>query len=193
MTTTAERKTEGNGQYRVVGTRPIRHDGLGKVTGSDKYGGDVQMPGMLHGKIVRSPHAHARIKKIDTRKAEALPGVKAVVTAKDFPEMPEGTMSLGETAASPRTLAENAMASKKVVYKGHAVAAVAATSPHLAEEARDLIEVEYDVLPPLLDVCQAMAKGAPLIHEDQTTQEAGKDTGVKSNLASHLQFRNGDL
>ena len=197
--TTAEKKAPGDRKFRVVGTRPIRPDGLGKVTGSDKYGGDVRLPGMLHGRMLRSPHAHARIKKIDVRKAEALPGVKAVITAKDFPEIPKGEMNLGETAASAESLGENAMASKKVLYKGHAVAAVAATTPHIAEEALDLIEVDYEVLPPILDLREAMVDGSPLIHENQTTKDSaaafagGADSGVKSNIASHLQFKNGDI
>ena len=74
-----------NTDYSVVGTRPVRHDGTDKVTGRARYGGDFQMSGLLHGKVLRSPHAHARIKSIDTSKAEAYPGVRAVITGKDLP------------------------------------------------------------------------------------------------------------
>ena len=139
MTTTVERPTESQRRFKVVGTRPIRHDGLGKVTGADRYGADVRLPGMLHAKMHRSPHAHARIKKIDTSKAEALPGVKAVVTSRDLPIIDDKPIDLAETLGNPRVLAENALAGSKVLYKGHAIAAVAATSPHIAEEAADLI------------------------------------------------------
>ena len=82
MTTTADRDSERKRKYKVVGTRPIRHDGLEKVNGVAKYGADIQIAGLLHGKILRSPYAHARIRSIDTSKAEALPGVTAVVTSK---------------------------------------------------------------------------------------------------------------
>ena len=83
-------------EYSVIGTRPVRHDGADKVTGRALYGADLQMAGMLHGHILRSPHAHARILRIDTRKAEALPGVKAIVTAADFPQGPDRIVDLGE-------------------------------------------------------------------------------------------------
>ena len=85
MTTTVDRQDASPQRYRVVGTRPIRHDGVDKVTGAAKYGADTQLAGMLHGKILRSPHAHARIRSIDTSKAEALTGVFAVAASKDFP------------------------------------------------------------------------------------------------------------
>jgi len=199
VTTTADRKMEGQGKFRVVGTRPIRHDGLGKVTGRDRYGADIALPGMLHGKIVRSPHAHARIKRIDASKAERLPGVKAVVTAADLPIIHAMPISYAETLGNARMLAENVLAYKKVLYKGHAVAAVAATSPHIAEEAVALIEVEYEPLPAVFDILEAMQPGAPLLHESMTTRvkrerfSPGSDSGQPSNVASHLQFRGGDL
>ncbi|MEE9284459.1 MAG: molybdopterin cofactor-binding domain-containing protein, partial [Dehalococcoidia bacterium] len=199
MTTTADRSTEAQRRFKVVGTRPIRHDGLGKVTGKDRYGADVHLPGMLHGKILRSPHAHARIKKIDASKAEALPGVKAIVTARDLSIIDDRPIDLAETLGNPRVLAENALAKSKALYKGHAIVALAATTPHIAEEALELIDVEYEVLKPLLDVREAMADRENLIHEDLTTHEVerrftkGTDTGVHSNVASHLQFKQGDV
>lgn len=171
MTVQADRQTERPEHFKVVGTRPIRHDGVDKVTGRAKYGADVQMAGLLHGKILRSPHAHARIRSIDTSKAEALPGVKAVATSKDFPIVKSEVIDLGEQAANPRVLAENALAHEKALYRGHAIAAVAATSPHIAEEALKLIEVDYEVLPAVLTASEAMKESAPLLHEDRLTTQ----------------------
>src|SRR5665213_1674285 len=124
---------------KVVGTRPIRPDGVEKVIGRAAFGADMVMPGMLWGKIKRSPHAHARIVSIDTSKAKALPGVKAVVTSADFPEIKSEEAFVGEGPMNFRDLSHNCMARGKVLYDGHAVAAVAATSPSIAEEALDLI------------------------------------------------------
>ena len=118
--------------YKVIGTRPIRHDGVDKVTGRALYGADIRLTGMLHGKILRSPHAHARIKNIDTSKAEALPGVKAVATAADLPQVADKIADLGETIVNLRDASNNVLAYGKVLYKGHAVAGVAATNPHIA-------------------------------------------------------------
>src|SRR2546425_685728 len=133
--------------YTVVGTRPIRHDGADKVTGRAQYGADYTAAGLLHGFILRSPHAHARILRIDTSKAAAFPGVKAVVTAADLPQSEDRIVDLGEGATPLSYLRGNVLASGKVLYKGHAVAAVAAASAHTAEEAAALIEVDYVVLP----------------------------------------------
>jgi xanthine dehydrogenase molybdenum-binding subunit len=197
--TIADRTQEMLGTFKVVGTRPIRHDGLDKVTGRAKYGADITLPGMLYGAVLRSPHAHARIRSIDTSKAEALPGVKAVVTSRDFPIVEEQMIDFGETLGNNRLLAENLLAHTKVLYHGHAVAAVAATSLHIAVEAVRLIDVEYEVLPPALTVREAMKEDAPLLHEQLTTRSIaerftrGTDTGVRSNIASHIQFKRGDL
>jgi CO/xanthine dehydrogenase Mo-binding subunit len=152
------------------------------------------MAGLLHGKILRSPHAHARIKSIDTSKAEAHVGVKAAVTAADMPEADEGVVVLGEGGAIDiKFLQDNILASDKALYKGHAVAAVAATNPHTAEEAIDLIEIDYEILPPVMDVRKAMADGAPLLHEDLKTTSLGKTSEKASNVAKHLQFQQGDI
>lgn len=180
-------------QYKVIGTRPIRPDGLDKVTGRALYGADVRMAGLLHGKVLRSPHAHARIRSIDTSKAEALPGVKAVVTSKDLPLAEDRVQNLGEGAINVRYLSNNVLAADKVLYRGHAIAAVAATSPHIAEEALRLIEVEYEALPPVLDVREAMLDGAPLLHENLETKSMGQPTGKVSNIASHIRFEIGDV
>jgi len=179
-------------KYKVIGTRPIRHDGTDKVTGRAIYGADVQMAGLLHGKILRSPHAHARIRAIDASRALALPGVKAVVTAKDLPEVPDKIEELGEGAVNVRYLQENVLAREKVLYKGHAVAGVVATSPHIAEEALALIQVDYEVLPPVLEVRQAMQEGAPLLHNDLKTKSLGEKTDKVSNIALHVQYKLGD-
>ena len=197
------KKRDANGQrangFKVVGTRPIRHDGLDKVTGRAKFAPDVQMAGLLHGKILRSPHAHARIKSINMGKAEALAGVTAIATARDFPIVEERLMDFSETMGSARVLAENILASDKVLYKGQAVAAVAATTTHIAEEALKLIEVDYEVLPAVFDVRAAMREDAPILHENLTTMfrvqrfERGSDTGKRSNIAGHLQFKRGDV
>ncbi|ETW94265.1 MAG: oxidoreductase [Candidatus Entotheonella factor] len=183
---------EATADYKVIGTRPLRPDGADKVTGRAIYGGDVRMTGMLHGKILRSPHAHARIKSIDTSKAEALPGVKAVMTASDLPEPEDRMAAAGEVAVNLKYLAGNVMARDKVLYKGHAVAAVAATSIHIAEEALDLIEVDYEVLPPVMDVLDAMKDDAPILHDDLKMMEFGQQTDKNCNIANHFQFKLGE-
>ena len=188
MTTVREPK------FKVVGTRPIRHDGWDKVTGRAQYGADINLTGLLYGKILRSPYAHARIKSIDTSKAAAYPGVRAVVTAKDFPPIEsDETLQLGESTTSLRYLRDNVLASDKVLYKGHPVAAVAAGNGHVAEEALGLIEVEYEVLPPVVTVMDALEDDAPLLHEDMKTREFGKKTNKLSNVAEHFQHKLGDL
>lgn len=180
-------------EYKVVGTRPIRHDGVDKVTGRAIYGADIQMAGLLHGRILRSPIAHGRIKKIDASKALQLPGVEAVATAEDLPDPANRIAELGEGAINVAHLSSNCLARGKVLYKGQAVAAVAATSPHIAEEALKLIHVEYEPLSPVIDVQEAMKDGAPLLHDDQVTESLGKPTGKKSNVAKHFQFKIGDV
>ena len=125
-------------EYRILGSRPVRPDGQDKVTGRAVYGGDVRLTGMLYGRVKRSPHAHAIIKRIDASKALALPGVKAVITSKDFPIQPDANAiaDLGESQTSFRWLLDNILASDKALYRGHAVAAVCATDPHIADDAR---------------------------------------------------------
>lgn len=184
---------EATAEYKVIGTRPIRPDGADKVTGRAIYGGDMRLPGMLHGKVLRSPHAHARILSVHTAKAEALPGVKAVITAKDFPPATDRIANLGEMAVNVKYLSNNVIAAHKALYKGHAVAAVAATNAHIAEEALGLIEVEYEVLPPVLHVLDAMKEEAPLLHEEMVTTEFGQKTDRHSNIANHLRFALGDV
>ena len=177
--------------YRWIGKRPIRHDGVDKVTGRAQYGADFSLPGMLHGKALRSTCAHARIKSIDTSAARALEGVKDVITGADFPEVSADGQIEGEAPASVRDTAHNVIARDKVRYHGHAVAAVAAISAAVADEALKLIEVEYEPLPVVLDVMEACAADAPLIDESlRTDGEAG---AVPSNVASRNVFEGGDL
>ena len=182
-----------DGKYNVIGTRPVRHDGLDKITGRAIYGADVRIPGLLFGKVLRSPHAHARIVSIDTSKALELEGVRAVATADDLVETVDKLSTVGESIVNIRELAKNSLASDKVLYKGHAVAAVAATNPHIAEEALDLIEVVYEPLPPVVDVLEAMKDDAPLLDETRTTKSLGEDTGKHSNVASHNRSEMGDI
>ena len=145
-----------------MGTRPVRHDGADKVTGKAIYAADVQLPNMAHGKIVRSPHAHAKIKSIDVREALAIPGVFAVVTADDFPNLAEKHAVMGEAGeVNLAHMAANCLAKGKALYRGHAVAAVAAANVHLAEEAAAKIKVDYEVLPSVTWVLDAMKDGAP--------------------------------
>ena len=180
-------------EYKVLGTRPIRHDGVDKVTGRAIYGADVRMSGLIYGKVLRSPHAHARILSINTEEAEALDGVKAIATVDDIPVPENKVEDLGEGAANMVDLRANVLADGKVVYDGHAVAAVAATSAHIAEEALGLIHVDYEVLEPLLDVREAMNPESPLLHKALTTESLGEDTGKPSNIATHFQHKLGDI
>src|SRR6202047_5422799 len=161
---------------RVVGTRPIRPDGVDKVTGRANFGADMTLPGMLWGRIKRSPHAHARIVSINAEKELGLPGVKAVVTRADFPDVSPERAHIGAAPHNLRDLSLNCMAKGKVLYEGHAVAAVAATSQAIAELALDLIEVSYEILPHGMDVEAAMADGAPVLHDDMFA--AGVDATV---------------
>jgi len=171
---------------KVVGTRPVRPDGIDKVTGKAQFGADLSLAGTLTGRVLRSPHAHARIVSIDASKALALPGVKAVVTSADFPEITSEEAAAGDGAVNFRHMAHNCMARDKALYEGHAVAAVAATSAAVADEALALIDIKYDVLPFVIDVEAAMADGAPLLHDDVLYN------GKLSNIAKRVEFKLGD-
>ena len=178
--------------YDVVGTRPIRHDGADKVTGRALYGADFDAAGLLQGQILRSPHAHARIKSIDTAAAEALPGVQAVVTNADFGSEKDAVVDFGEGATSLKWLRDNVLASDKALYRGHAVAGVAAVNAHVAEEALRLIDIQYEVLPPVVTVEDAMREGASILHDDLKTSELGEQTDTVSNIAEHFQHKKGN-
>ncbi len=182
-------------KYKVIGTRPIRHDGLEKVTGEARYGSDINLPGQLHGKVLRSPHAHARIVSIDTSRAEALDGVRAVITSADLPDPGDKLTTGGEAPGLPvKFKSANMLARGKVHYHGHAIASVAATNPHIAAEAIKLIDVEYEVLDPVLEVWDAMKPDAPIIIEDLYTAKADGSTGDEpSNVAAEMLYEVGDV
>ena len=178
--------------HKVIGTRPIRHDGVDKVTGRAIYGADIQLTGLLFGAIKRSPHPHARIKNIDTSRAEAHPGVRAVVTAQDLPQIADKIADLGEAIVNLRDSSNNVLAYGKVLYKGHAVAGVAAVNLHVAQEAVELIDVEYEPLPHVTGVLEAMKDDAPILHEDMKTTSMGEETDKVSNIANHFQHKMGE-
>jgi xanthine dehydrogenase molybdenum-binding subunit len=180
-------------EYKVIGTSPLRHDGVDKVTGRAAFGADIRLPGMLYGAVLRSPHAHARIKSIDTSKAEKLSGVHAVITAKDLPDLENKIVELGEGVINRRYQSNNILARDKVLYFGHAVAAVSATSSHVAKEALDLIHVEYEVLSPVLDVRKAMEAESPILLDDLRTDEFGKKGETPTNIAGHYKDACGDV
>ena len=178
----------------VIGTAYPKVDGVDKVTGRARFGADVHLPGMLHGKLLRSPYAHARIVSIDTSAAEALPGVGAVITGDDFPLLPPGTtVPIGALRLDLYRISRLVIAREKVLFEGHPVAAVAATSMAIAERAIDLIKVEYEVLPHVLDEVEAMAPGAPLLHDDLFTSGLGETPDKPSNVALHLEMGRGDV
>ena len=178
---------------RVVGTRPVRPDGVDKVTGRATYGADFRLPGQLVGKILRSPHAHARIIKIDTSKAEALAGVKAVMTSADLPDIDPTEAFVGEGPTNFRDQSLNIMARGKVLYEGHAVAAVAATSQSIADAALALIDVTYEVLPHVIDVEAAMAPDAPVLDEAMFTAGVEPKPTKASNIAKKIVLKSGDI
>ncbi len=180
-------------RFKWVGTRPIRPDGVPKVTGRALYGADVMWPGMLVGKILRSPHAHARIRSIDTSKAAALPGVKAVVTSADLPEQKFDYIGPERVAVNFWHVTRNILAREKALYEGHAIAAVAAISESVAAQALDLIEIDYEVLPHVIDVDEAMQPDAPLLFPDMITRGIEPAPTKPSNISKRLEFKIGDL
>jgi CO/xanthine dehydrogenase Mo-binding subunit len=176
----------GTRQFKVVGTRPPRPDGIDKVTGKARFGADLYVPGMLWGLVLRSPHAHARIKRIDASRALALDGVKAVLTSADLPDHSNGDAGL-------RDALENVMARRKALYDGHPVAAVAATTPAIARQALRLITVDYEVLPHVTDVEAAMAPDAPILHDHIFTEGVEPKPRAPSNVAYRHQFGHGNI
>ncbi|MGB7320602.1 MAG: xanthine dehydrogenase family protein molybdopterin-binding subunit [Albidovulum sp.] len=169
-------------EFKQVGTRVSRPDGVDKVTGRAMFGADATAPGMLIGQILRCPHAHARIKSIDTSAAEALAGVKAVITSADF-GVPEDDFV--------RDVQDNCMARGTALYDGHAVAAVAATNAATAKAALKLITVDYEILPHVTDVDEAMAAGAPVVQKGRSLENV--PAGMSENVTSHFEFGHGDI
>ena len=178
---------------KVVGTRPVRPDGLDKVTGRANYAADHVMPGMLIGKFLRSPHGHAKIKSINIDKAIALPGVKAVVTGNDIRDIPEEGASAGEGAVYLPDLAANLLAKDKALYDGHPIAAVAAISGKIADKALKLIKVDYEVLKPVMTVEDAMKSRAPILHPGMKTKGVDPAPKKSSNVAAITVMAKGDL
>lgn len=176
--------TDMHREFKYIGQRTIRPDGYDKVTGRANYGADLALPGMVWGKVLRSPHAHAKIVSINTSKAEAHPDVLAVATFADFP---------GGSHPAVHDLARNILAEDKALYHGHAVAAVAARSARVAEEALALIEVKYKPLKPVLKVEDAMQEGSPLLHEDMFTEGYEKKPSKPSNIATRAEMKIGDV
>ena len=177
--------TEPKPSYKYVGTRPVRHDGLEKVTGRARFAADLNMSGQLHGIVVRSPHAHARIVSIDTSEAEAMAGVKAVITGDDFPAV--------DPSHRQYDMCINVIARDKVLYEGHAVAAVAASTRDQAQAAAAAVKVEYEVLPAVLTIEQAMAPGAPLLHAHMMTAGTNPPAEEPSNISNVTRFSGGEL
>jgi 4-hydroxybenzoyl-CoA reductase alpha subunit len=161
-------------KLNVVGHRLPMIDAAPKVKGTAQFTDDIVLPGMLYGKLVRSPYPHAKILHIDTSQAEKLPGVKAVLTGKDIPDRKYGIV--------PKAKDEYALAKDKVRYMGDEVAAVCAVDPEIAEEAAELVRVEYQELPALFDPLDSIKEGAPLIHE-----------GVKNNTSASIRKEFGDV
>jgi CO/xanthine dehydrogenase Mo-binding subunit len=169
-----------------IGQRTIRPDGADKVTGRACYAADNTMPGMIWGKVLRSPHAHALIRSIDTSKAEKLPGVKAVVTAKDLVDFPvDKPVPLG--IQDMRWMSRNIMAREKALFHGHPIAAVAAINEEVAAEACKLIEVDYEVLPHAIEIEDAIKPHAPILHDFVRFE------GKPSNIAGTMVNKVGDV
>lgn len=180
--------------FRVIGRRTPKVDALDKVTGRAQFGADVTLPRMLVGKVLRSPHAHARITRIDVSKAAALPGVKAVITGQDLPRITPGVPHrAGSATAREYYISHEILARDKVWFHGQVIAAVAATSGDIAAAAVELIEVEYDVLPHVIDPVAAMQPGAVLLHDNLYTQSATGKATTPSNMAEHLEMGRGDV
>src|SRR6202165_4522261 len=188
----ADTRTNGHSQT-YVGTRTIRPDGVDKVTGRARFGAAFHLPGQLIGRVLRSPHPHARIVSIDTSKAEALAGVKAVITRADFGDQPSEFIPAGEMMMNYKDVVRNVMAREKVLYEGHAVAAVAATTTAIARRALKLIDVKYEVLPHVIEVVEAMRPDAPLLHDDLFTVGVEPKPEKPSNIAKRVEIKVGDV
>ena len=172
--------------FEVVGTRFKRPDGIDKVTGKARYGADATAPGALVGRVLRSPHPHAEILKIDVKKAEKLDGVKAIVTCDDLPDQTNGDAGLA-------AILENCMARGRALYDGHAVAAVAAVDEQTARKALSMIAVKYKKLPHVTDVDEAMDPKAVVIHKNVFTRGVEPKPTKPSNIAARTQMGHGDI
>ena len=184
--------SQDNG-YSVIGTRPVRHDGIDKVTGDAKYGADIFPQGVLYGKILRSPYAHAMIKSIDVSAAKKLQGVKAIVTGNDLlPPGEDKGIKVGEATKNLKYIREATLATKKVLYVGHPVAAVAADNPHIAEEAISLIKVTYEQIAHSLTALDGIRKDAAILHPNTRSTTVGNGT-KPTNIEDHIIHEKGDI
>lgn len=177
-------------EMRVVGKRVPRLDAMKLVLGKPAYTDDFTPPGVLHGKILHSPHAHARIKRIDVSKARALPGVRAVLTWQDI--TPVRFTTAGQSHPLPSPL-DTLVLDSKVRFVGDRVAAVAADTPEIAEQALVLIEVEYELLPPIIEIEDALKPDAPIIHDEKDCTGFKGVFQPRRNLAAHFSAEAGDL
>ena len=164
----------------IVGQRATRVDAVDKVTGRAKYTSDMKLPGMLYASFIRSPHAHAIIKRIDTSKARALPGVKAVITQADL----AGRVAKMRDAAHGTESEFQAFADKKVKYQGEKIGAIAAITKDIADEAAALVEIEYEVLPAITDVREAVKADAVTIHDEDKPYKAADGGALMNTLRS---------
>ncbi len=186
-------KDGGASEFKWVGTRPLRPDGVDKVTGRARFGADLAMQGQLVGRVLRSPHPHARIRGIDVSAAARLPGVKAIVTGADFKDQPSEFIPAGEMMINYKDVVRSVMAREKALYEGHPIAAVAATSAAIAKQALKLIKVDYQVLPHVIDVVEAMQPGAPLLDETMFTVGVQPAPTTPSNVAKRVEVGHGDI
>ncbi len=179
------------GAWKVLGSRPIAQDAVDKATGQAQYGIDVKLPRMIHARILRSPHAHARILSIDVSRAEALPGVLATATWRDVWTADERACP-DKVGPDLKAFRDRYLASDKALYCGHPVAAVAALDPWLAEDALKLIDVTYEVLPVVMDPVLAIEPSSPLLHEGAVTRSLGGPPGREHNVATRIEHLKGD-
>ena len=176
-------------EFKIIGSRPVRPDGLDKVTGRARYGADLNMQGQIYGHVVRSPHAHAVIQSIDCSKAAAMEGVLAVMTGDDLVKPGNEMLGSGEGAMALKDLVPMLMSQGVVLFHSQAVAAVAATSPELAAEAARAVEVTYEVLPAVTDMHKALAPDAPILHHDRFPDDYPEEP---TNLATHISLTVGE-
>jgi xanthine dehydrogenase molybdenum-binding subunit len=181
-------------ERKYVGKSVEKADALDRVTGKARYGADMHLAGMLHAKSLRSPHPHAKIIKLDYSKALQLEGVKAVITHDDLPQPSDSATSFGgELMIALKDLQRLTIAKDKALFDGHTIAAVAAIAPEIAEQALDLIEVEYELLPPVEGLHDAMKADSALLHDDLFTKTLGDAPEKPSNVAMHLEDGRGDI
>jgi len=169
--------------HRIVGQPLGKLEGIGKVSGQARYSGDVTLPGLIWGKALRSPLPHARIRRVDTSRAKALPGVLTVLTAQDLPDILVGR----------RMFDMPMLARDRVRFVGEKVAVVAAVDPDIAEEALALIDVEYEDLPAVFDPVEAIRDGAPILHENPGAYDGAPSERPHPNVQSVLRFKLGDV